>query len=125
MRSNGMNPFRSILFAAMLTAAACSRDGPSNTSVEVRPLNDSDVAGSAIGTARADGSAPANVIAPGGRVPSTSGDRASATGAAIPEALQGRWALTPDDCTSARGDAKGLLVVSRDELRFYESVAKP
>ena len=43
----------------------------------------------------------------------------------IPAALQGRWGLTPADCTSTRGDAKGLLVVSSDHLQFYESRAVP
>jgi len=43
----------------------------------------------------------------------------------IPAALQGRWGLAPLDCTSTRGDAKGLLVVSSNELRFYESRAVP
>jgi hypothetical protein len=43
----------------------------------------------------------------------------------IPVALQGRWGLAPGDCTSTRGDAKGLLVVSSNELRFYESRAVP
>ena len=43
----------------------------------------------------------------------------------IPAALQGRWSLTPGDCTSTKGDAKGLLVVSSNELRFYESRAVP
>jgi hypothetical protein len=44
---------------------------------------------------------------------------------AIPRALQGRWGLTPGDCTSALGDAKGLLVIGANELRFYESRAVP
>lgn len=43
----------------------------------------------------------------------------------IPAALLGRWGLTPADCTSALGDAKGLLIVSPGELRFYESRAVP
>lgn len=43
----------------------------------------------------------------------------------MPSALQGRWGLTPDDCTSALGDAKGLLVINSGELRFYESRAVP
>lgn len=42
---------------------------------------------------------------------------------AIPAALQGRWGLTPVDCTSTQGDAKGLLVITSDGLRFYESRA--
>ena len=43
----------------------------------------------------------------------------------IPAFLHGRWGLTPADCTSTRGDAKGLLVISADQLKFYESVGKP
>jgi hypothetical protein len=43
----------------------------------------------------------------------------------IPAAMHGRWALTPADCTSTRGDAKGLLIVSADQLKFYESVGRP
>ncbi|WP_182466817.1 hypothetical protein [Sphingomonas gilva] len=39
----------------------------------------------------------------------------------IPAQLRGRWGLTPADCTSTRGDAKGLLRINRDTLRFYES----
>ncbi|HEX6410507.1 MAG TPA: hypothetical protein VFZ88_07935 [Sphingomicrobium sp.] len=48
-------------------------------------------------------------------------DRAST----IPASLHGRWGLTPGDCTSTRGDAKGLLIVSAQSLKFYESLAKP
>jgi len=48
-----------------------------------------------------------------------------ASAATIPSELQGRWGLTPADCTSTRGDAKGLLIIGTDELRFYESRAVP
>lgn len=43
----------------------------------------------------------------------------------IPTSLQGRWGLTPSDCMSQRGDAKGLLVITAGELRFYQSTAVP
>lgn len=43
---------------------------------------------------------------------------------AIPGPMRGRWGLVPADCTSTRGDAKGLVVIGADSLRFYESVAK-
>ena len=49
----------------------------------------------------------------------------SSAAASIPAALQGRWGLTPGDCTSTRGDAKGLMIVTSNELRFYESRAVP
>jgi len=45
--------------------------------------------------------------------------------ATLPAALQGRWGLTPADCTPGRSDAKGLLTVSAQELGFYESRAVP
>lgn len=44
---------------------------------------------------------------------------------AIPAALHGRWAMAPADCTSTRGDAKGLIVITASEIRFYESRAVP
>lgn len=52
-------------------------------------------------------------------------DAGSGTSASeIPETIRGRWGLVPADCASTKGDAKGLLEVSADQLRFYESVAK-
>jgi hypothetical protein len=65
------------------------------------------------------GAPPENVAAPAAPAP------ASAAATPIPAALQGRWGLTPADCTSPLGDAKGLLIVSGGELRFYESRAVP
>jgi len=47
---------------------------------------------------------------------------APAAPAGIPDAIQGRWGLVPADCTSTRGDAKGLLEIGPDKLKFYESV---
>ena len=44
-------------------------------------------------------------------------------GEAVPQALQGRWGLVEADCTSDRGDAKGLITVSGNSIRFYESTA--
>ncbi|WEK44581.1 MAG: hypothetical protein P0Y64_07280 [Candidatus Sphingomonas colombiensis] len=44
-------------------------------------------------------------------------------GGRIPAAFQGRWGLVPADCTSTRGDAKGLMLVEPDRLTFYESRA--
>ncbi|QNE33259.1 hypothetical protein F1C10_01780 [Sphingomonas sp. NBWT7] len=41
----------------------------------------------------------------------------------MPPAFLGRWGLVPADCTSTRGDAKGLMTVEADRLTFYESRA--
>ena len=43
----------------------------------------------------------------------------------IPAALQGLWGLSPADCDSQRSDAKGLLVITPDDVHFYESRAVP
>ena len=43
--------------------------------------------------------------------------------ASIPTAWQGRWGLVAADCTSTRGDAKGLIEVTGDTITFDESRA--
>lgn len=40
----------------------------------------------------------------------------------IPAPLQGRWGMVSTDCTSDRSDAKGLLMIDAQTLKFYESV---
>ena len=42
----------------------------------------------------------------------------------IPTAFRGRWGMVPDDCTSTRGDAKGLIIVDEDSIKFFESQAR-
>jgi hypothetical protein len=41
----------------------------------------------------------------------------------IPAQYRGRWGLVAADCTSTRGDAKGLMTVGDTSIRFYESSA--
>jgi outer membrane lipoprotein-sorting protein len=43
---------------------------------------------------------------------------------AIPAAFHGRWGMVPADCTSTKGDAKGLIAVDGNSIKFYESVGK-
>ena len=42
----------------------------------------------------------------------------------IPAAFHGRWGMVPADCTSTRGDAKGLIIVDGDSIKFFESRGK-
>ena len=42
----------------------------------------------------------------------------------IPAPLRGRWGMVDADCTAPAGDAKGLMKVSSNSLRVYESVGK-
>ncbi|MFL6770849.1 MAG: hypothetical protein ACJ8E4_03925 [Sphingomicrobium sp.] len=47
-------------------------------------------------------------------------DTVSAT---IPAQYHGRWGMAPADCTSTRGDNKGLIMIGDTTVRFYEAVA--
>jgi hypothetical protein len=57
--------------------------------------------------------------------PDTAVSSGSSDATSIPAAFHGRWGMTPEDCTSTRGDAKGLLVIDATTMRFYESRAIP
>jgi len=41
----------------------------------------------------------------------------------IPEAVRGRWGLVPADCSTTRGDDKGLMTIAATRIKFYESIA--
>jgi hypothetical protein len=66
-----------------------------------------------------------NALIPTNQLENGSAEPVNDSATTIPASLHGRWGLTPGDCTSTRGDAKGLLIVSADSLKFYESLAKP
>ena len=61
--------------------------------------------------------------------PSEQGNAPSADSSAAPAAMptsipaqfHGRWGLNRADCTSTRGDAKGLLTINDARLTFFES----
>lgn len=53
-----------------------------------------------------------------------SGPNTANPAAAFPTAMQGRWGLVPADCTSQKGDNKGLITIDATSIRFYESIAK-
>ena len=103
-----------ISFAAMAILAACGKPDPvaDNANGAKLPAPVNDTAPSPEGTPP-ENDTQAAPVAP------------TPPAATIPAALQGRWGLTPGDCTSTRGDAKGLMVVSTGDLRFYESRAVP
>lgn len=101
-----------VSLALMVSIVACTRRDP----VAAEANNVTGLPSVATDTASPDGAPPQNASAPPVATSDASG---------IPAALQGRWGLTPGDCTSALGDAKGLLVVNEAELRFYESRAVP
>ncbi len=57
--------------------------------------------------------------------PPASGNKAelSPMASVIPAQYRGRWGMVPADCTSTRGDAKGLITIGDKTIRFYESTA--
>jgi hypothetical protein len=97
---------------AMLSVVACSNRDP----VDDQARNTAGLPTIHEPAPDATGAPPANAVA-AQPLPTTASE--------IPAPLQGRWGLTPGDCTSTRGDAKGLLVVGPDNLKFYESRAVP
>ena len=42
----------------------------------------------------------------------------------IPVQYHGRWGMTAADCTSTRGDAKGLIDIGDQTIKFYEAMAR-
>lgn len=65
---------------------------------------------------------PSEATTPAEAAPEPAATTATADAATIPLAMHGRWGLVPADCTSRRGDTKGLLTIDGDRLTFYESV---
>lgn len=97
---------------ALLAIAACSTRSPVDAEAKANaPLP------------VANAAAPTAIGEPHGKtVPAKPSPTPAAT---IPTALQGRWALAPSDCSSANSAARGLMVVTADDLHFYESRAVP
>jgi len=109
------------LLALAFALAACDANDPvADEADNTAGLPSVDnVAGARDGQPSPDGAPPANgaAVEPAPAI--------AAPVASIPTALLGRWGMTPADCTSTRGDAKGLLVVNSGGLQFYESRATP
>ena len=103
-----------VTFALMAVICACAKRDPVDN--DLKPMN---LALPANNMMPDPAGAPPESSNTGAEVPSP------APGSAIPPDLQGRWGLTPADCTLPLGSAKGLLIVTESELRFYESRALP
>ena len=97
---------------AMLTVVACGGRDP----VDDKVKNTAGLPAINEPAPDATGAPPANAVA---------AQPLPAAAAKVPAPLQGRWGLTPGDCTSTRGDAKGLLIIGPADFKFYESRAVP
>lgn len=116
---------RIMLPAALLMLAACSdskddKSGPEATAT-LTPLREAAPAVPVSPSDTPETAAKDDMAEPAGK-PSEKAEPASdAGGKAIPAAIRGRWGLVAADCTSTKGDAKGLLTIDATNLRFYES----
>ena len=105
-----------------LALAACQREDPNNfvidegnslnAEIETLPEDESSLNNMGSGEANASMPVPPNPVPPD-----------QAQGATIPAQYHGRWGMVPADCTSTRGDNKGLITVGDKAVRFFEAVA--
>lgn len=80
---------------------------------EVEMLPPSEEAGAPVAVSNAGAASSATAV-PGSVSPSAN---------LIPAQYRGRWGLVAADCTSTRGDNKGLITIADTTIRFYESIA--
>ena len=111
---------KNVVLASFLAVglAACSKQDPVDDSANNAAAAEIDVL-----PPDESSTTPTNELESGDDEPTNADNQADA--GKIPAALHGRWGLTPGDCASNRSDTKGLLVVSGDNLQFYEAQAKP
>ena len=104
--------------AALLALAftACNKEIPvDNIAI------DNDAASPMAGGPPEGVDAPNSVTAAAENAATKAGKAAAQLPTLIPAQFRGRWGLTKADCTSTRGDAKGLLTIDDARLTFYES----
>ena len=99
------------LIGLMMVLAACGSPEPAANDIAAAAEEPEAPAATAAG--------PANDAAADTLPQATSDEKQPA----IPAALHGRWGLTPADCTAV--GSNGRVTITGDEVRFYESVAKP
>jgi hypothetical protein len=99
-----------------LALAACQQNDPNNIAIDEGNSLNADIE-----TLPPDESSLNNVGEPAANAEvAATADAASTT---IPAQYHGRWGMVPADCTSTRGDAKGLIDVGDRTIKFYEAIA--
>ena len=104
-----------LLPAALLSLAlfACTQSDPNNIAIDEA----NNVA------ATADDVMPSENAATPAEDNAATGNDTAPVAAVIPAQYRGRWGLVAADCTSTRGDAKGLIAVDDKTIKFYEARA--
>lgn len=104
---------------AALALAACQQPADDSNIAIDNGLNAAEAANADVETVPPNDSSAAASGAPAA-VP-TEAPTPAKLPTSIPAQFQGRWGLNRADCTSTKGDAKGLLTISDARLTFYES----
>ena len=113
-----MRQTSSLLPVAVMALAliACTRADPNNISI--------DETGNAAAATELETLPPSDEAgAPANQANDAAGNDSASAAAVIPAQYRGRWGLVPADCTSTRGDAKGLIAVDDTTIKFYEARA--
>ena len=105
------------IIAALLVAAvaACQQDDPNNFAIDEGNSQNADIEILPPDEGN-DETAAANAV-------NAAGEADTAAAATIPAQYHGRWGMVAADCTSTRGDAKGLIIIGGNSIKFYEAVA--
>lgn len=98
-----------------LALTACQQNDPNNIAID-----DGNASNAEVETLPPDETVTNEVSASGNAAVPAPPD---ANSAAIPAQYHGRWGMVPADCTSTRGDNKGLITIGDTTVRFYEAVA--
>ena len=109
-----MTPFKRTCLALLtVVIAGCQR-----------PANDTDIAIDNGMNATEAANAEIETLPPNDSTAAAQGTP-PATPTSIPAQFHGRWGINRADCTSTRGDNKGLLTINAARLAFYESRGTP
>ena len=107
------------LIALLALALAACQPPPDDTNIAIdNGTNVAEAANAEVETFPPDDSAAAASNAPAATPTSEAPTRLPTQ---IPAAFRGRWGINRADCTSTRGDAKGLLTIDNARLTLYES----
>ena len=95
---------------ALLALAACQQPTASNEMANAAVMANVEMA-----------TVPPGPMSNNAAVAMNNGTVAAKLPTSIPVQFHGHWGLNRADCTSTRGDAKGLLTINEARLTFYES----
>jgi hypothetical protein len=101
-----------------LALAACQQEDPNNIAIDEGNGQDA-----VIETLPPDETPTNDAASNEGAANESAPDDIDSAAASIPGQYHGRWGMVAADCTSTRGDNKGLITIGDKTIKFYEAVA--